>query len=202
MPCIGSTTTPSTRRSCPHTVSTRAASWMPSTQIRLARAVRAVRFATFTDPDADTTGPLRDRRGDDQRGGPALDQERGRAQREDPVAAVPVFQGHLADVHAHHRAAEPAGRVLDDDPALGGDLGDLPLADDPPAVGAETCRGSRASWPTRKQRRRDRGQAGASRGSTATNRPRRRATRRPPRPRRPVSPVTSGDGAWSGSPAR
>ena len=38
---------------------------------------------------------------------------------------------------AHHRAAEPAGRVLDDDPALGGDLGDLPLADDPPAVGAE-----------------------------------------------------------------
>ena len=58
MPCIGSTTTPSTRRSCPHTVSTRAASWMPSTQIRLARAVRAVRFATFTDPDADTTGPF------------------------------------------------------------------------------------------------------------------------------------------------
>jgi len=58
MPCIGSTTTPSTRRSWPHTVSTSAASWMPSTQIRLARAVRAVTFATRTDPDAEITGPV------------------------------------------------------------------------------------------------------------------------------------------------
>ena len=41
MPCIGSTTTPSTRRSCPHTRSTSSASCRPSTQIRAARAVRA-----------------------------------------------------------------------------------------------------------------------------------------------------------------
>ena len=41
------------------------------------------------------------------------------------------------NVDPHHRAAEPAGRVLDDGAALGGDLGDLRPAHDAGAVGAE-----------------------------------------------------------------
>jgi hypothetical protein len=56
MPCIGSTTTPSTRRSWPHTRSTSSASCRPSTQIRAARAVRARWPSTRTDPDADRAG--------------------------------------------------------------------------------------------------------------------------------------------------
>ncbi len=55
-PSIGSTTMPSTRRSCPQTRSTSAASWMPSTQIRVALAVLARRPATALDPDADRCG--------------------------------------------------------------------------------------------------------------------------------------------------
>ncbi len=58
MPSSGSTTTPSIRRSSPQIRSTRAASWMPSTQIRLALATCAFRPATATEPDA-VTLPLR-----------------------------------------------------------------------------------------------------------------------------------------------
>src|SRR5256714_1887611 len=50
IPSSGSTTTPSTRRSSPQIRSTRAASWMPSTQIRLARATRAGCAGTATEP--------------------------------------------------------------------------------------------------------------------------------------------------------
>ena len=56
MPCMGSTTMPSTRRSWPHTRSTSSASCRPSTQMRAARAVRAVCPTTFTEPDADRVG--------------------------------------------------------------------------------------------------------------------------------------------------
>ena len=76
MPCIGSTTTPSTRRSCPHTRSTSSASCRPSTQIRAARAVRAACPATCTDPDADRAGAAGARRGRHERGRRAVDQER------------------------------------------------------------------------------------------------------------------------------
>ena len=41
MPSSRSTTTPTSRRSSPHTFSTSSASWMPSTRMRLARATRA-----------------------------------------------------------------------------------------------------------------------------------------------------------------
>ena len=51
-----STTTPSTRRSSPHTFSTSSASWRPSTKIRLARATRAFVPGTATDPDAVRVG--------------------------------------------------------------------------------------------------------------------------------------------------
>ncbi len=52
MPSSGSTTTPSIRRSSPQIRSTSAASCTPSTQIRLARATRAVTPSTAIDPDA------------------------------------------------------------------------------------------------------------------------------------------------------
>ena len=52
MPSSGSTTTPSMRRSSPQIRSTRAASWTPSTQIRLALATWARTPATATDPEA------------------------------------------------------------------------------------------------------------------------------------------------------
>ena len=51
-PRTGSTTTPSTRRSSPQTRSSSAASWSPSTQMRLARATRAGASATAVEPDA------------------------------------------------------------------------------------------------------------------------------------------------------
>ena len=57
MPCRYSTTTPSARRSSPHTFSTSSASCRPSTKIRLARAVRARASATAKDPDAVRRGP-------------------------------------------------------------------------------------------------------------------------------------------------
>ena len=52
MPCRGSTTMPSTRRSSPQTFSTSSASCLPSTQIRLALATWARWPATRTEPDA------------------------------------------------------------------------------------------------------------------------------------------------------
>jgi hypothetical protein len=51
-----STTTPSTRRSCPHTRSTSAASCTPSTQMRLPRATRARSPSTRVEPDAERVG--------------------------------------------------------------------------------------------------------------------------------------------------
>lgn len=52
MPSSGSTTTPSIRRSSPQIRSTRAASWMPSTQIRLALATWARTPSTAIEPEA------------------------------------------------------------------------------------------------------------------------------------------------------
>ena len=50
MPCIGSTTIPASRRSSPQTCSRSSASWRPSTQIRLALAVRARLGPAATEP--------------------------------------------------------------------------------------------------------------------------------------------------------
>ena len=130
IPCIGSTTTPSTRRSWPHTRSTSSASCRPSTQIRAARAVRAVmsrdlhRARTPSGP-----GPPGARAGTHERGRRALDQERGRAQREHPPAAVAVLEGDLARRRRATTAPQnPLRRVLDHEPGLGGHLRDLPCA--------------------------------------------------------------------------
>ncbi len=138
MPCIGSTTTPSTRRSCPHTRSTSSASCRPSTQIRAARAVRAV-CPTHLRPTRTPSGPAPPARAHraDQGGRRALDQEPGRHQREDPAPPVPVLQGHLAAVRGDHRAAEPAGRVLHHQAELGRQLRDRPAHLVAAAVGAE-----------------------------------------------------------------
>ena len=58
MPCIGSTTTPRSRRSSPHTCSTSSASWRPSTQIRLAAATRAGAGVPAIEPEAVTVGVM------------------------------------------------------------------------------------------------------------------------------------------------
>ena len=57
MPCRGSTTMPSTRRSSPQTFSTSSASCLPSTQMRLALATCARCPATRTEPDAVRPAP-------------------------------------------------------------------------------------------------------------------------------------------------
>ena len=56
MPCIGSTTMPTSRRSSPHTCSSSSASWRPSTQIRLAAATFAGPDGPATEPDAVRAG--------------------------------------------------------------------------------------------------------------------------------------------------
>ena len=126
MPSSGSTTTPSMRRSSPQIRSTRAASWMPSTQIRLALAT----CASYPG-DRDRTrrrsaaAPLRRRRPDGLRRvtDVAVEQERGRRQREVAPLAVPVLQHHRAQLEADHRAAEARVHVLDHQVPLGVHLG-------------------------------------------------------------------------------
>ena len=105
--------------------------------MRAARAVRAVCPTTLTEPDADRAGACGGPRRDDERGDRALDEERRRAQREDPAAAAAVLERHLADVDGDDGAAEPARRVLDHQPGLGGHLRDRLARDPAGAVGRE-----------------------------------------------------------------
>jgi hypothetical protein len=182
MPCIGSTTTPSTRRSCPHTVSTRAASWMPSTQIRLARAVRAVRFATFDRARGRDHRPLARGGGTTSVAGRPVDQERGG--RSGKTRWRPCRSSRVTSrTSTRTTAPQNRWRVLDDDARARRGPRDLPLADDP-RPSAPNGRGSRASWP-RGARRRDRVSAGASRGCTATDRAGAAHDTPSARPRRP-----------------
>ena len=155
-----------------------------------------VRFATFTEPEADSRVPAGCAAGGDQGRGAAVDQERGGPQREHPVAAVPVLQGHLAHVRPHHGAAEPARRVLDDGAALGGDLRDLLAADRPAPRRRRTrpgSRGSGAASPAGPRRLRSPATGRTRSGRAARHRPvlprppgTPRATRRRRRAPRPV----------------
>src|SRR5262249_49280767 len=64
----------------------------------------------------------------------ALQAEGGRAEREDPPPAAGVLQRHGVLLAPDHRAAELAGRVLDDQPALGGHPRKLALPRAPPSL--------------------------------------------------------------------
>ena len=133
MPCIGSTTTPTSRRSSPHTCSRSSASWRPSTQIRLAAATRAGPTGPAIDPDAVTAGAARaDDGGAAQRHRLALEQEAARLPREVALVLPAVAQGHRRRAPRDDVAAEPARPVLDDHPD--GHL-DLAVAHGPAGVG-------------------------------------------------------------------
>ena len=124
-----STTTPSTRRSAPHTFSTSSASCLPSTQIRDPRATRARCPVTAREPLAVRRMPLapvqpgvrlraRGSEGDRR----AVDEEAG-AEAEALGAPVPVLEVHHADPAGlldPHDGADPAGLdVLHDGARLG-----------------------------------------------------------------------------------
>src|SRR5262252_663204 len=64
----------------------------------------------------------------DQRDRLALQQERGRAEREHPPPPVPVFQGDRVLLAPDHGTAELAGGVLDHQPALRENPPKLPSA--------------------------------------------------------------------------
>jgi hypothetical protein len=192
---------PSTRRSCPHTVSTSAASWIPSTQIRLARAVRAARFATFTDPDAEITGPAAAGGGTTSVAGrPSTRNAAGRSgnNRCRPCRSSSVTS---RTVDPHHRPAEPAGRILHDR---------APLRAGPP--GSDACGRSGHRRPRTPPGSRACGKRVARGHRAVLPRPTRpaAATRRMPgrrsgRPFRhavaPARPMTSDYPPWSHSPA-
>ena len=144
-PSSSSTTTPSTRRSSPHTFSTSSASCRPSTKIRDPLATRALAPCTARDPhavrEATAAASASCARaaavGGVRMTGRAVEQE-ARAEREALGAAAPVLEVH--DVHAaglldpHHGAAPAGLDVLDDQAGLGRHLAgaaprrDLPVA--------------------------------------------------------------------------
>ena len=131
MPPIGSTTTPSSRRSAPHTFSTSSASCVPSTQIREARATFAALRGAAIEPEAVRVGGARrgGRRapGAGERHGAPLEQEGRRLRGEQPAAAVPVLERHRPSdgrlLPPDDRPAPPARRALDDEVGLADDLG-------------------------------------------------------------------------------
>src|SRR3954452_3730474 len=123
-----STTTPSTRRSWPHTFSTSSASCRPSTKMRLPRATPALasgaRAPRLRVGNRDRAGGAEElsaglgehrRRLEHRR--LALEQEPG-AEREDADLAEPVLELHHPTLDADHCAAEPAVRPLDDEVVL------------------------------------------------------------------------------------
>ena len=121
-----STTTPSTRRSSPHTFSTSSASCRPSTRIREARAVRARALRTTTEPARRPGRPgRRGSRGREKPHRRAVDPE-ARPERERADLAAPVLEHdevHAAALLRPQHRAHPAGLdVLDDQARLGGDL--------------------------------------------------------------------------------
>ena len=95
----------SIRRSSPQTRSTSAASWTPSTQIRLPRATWARRAATATEPDAVRPGRRGRRRRyrPGQRHRPAVEQEAAGPSGKTPAPAVPVLQRTTASLVAARR---------------------------------------------------------------------------------------------------
>ena len=115
MPCRGSTTMPSTRRSSPQTFSTSSASCLPSTQIRLALATWARWPATRTEPDAVRAASgrrLACRGGRRHQPDRLALQEEPEAKPEGPRLAPPVLKRHHMHpaglLHPRHRA-DPAG---------------------------------------------------------------------------------------------
>ena len=110
MPPIGSTTTPSTRRSSPQTFSTSSASWMPSTQMRLAAGDPGPAPPTAMEPEAVTRRWVRGRPGATSVHGSPLDAERAPLVDELVPAAVAVEQRHPAGPPLHHRPGDARGR--------------------------------------------------------------------------------------------
>ena len=120
-PPRNSTTTPSIRRSSPHTFSTSSASCRPSTKIRLARATRAFTSWTATEPLAVRVflaGPDLDRAPQHDR--LALEQE-ARAEREGTPLGAPVLERHRVEVavDGDDLAAPVGDDLLEDHPDLG-----------------------------------------------------------------------------------
>ena len=128
IPCRYSTTTPSARRSSPHTFSTSSASWRPSTRMRLARAVRARASAAAKDPDAVRRGPAGaagSRAATSTTSAPSIRKPgpSGNSRRR-PVRSS---SSTIPDATPDHRAAVAVVGHLDDEIARGLDPGQLPL---------------------------------------------------------------------------
>ncbi len=194
MPCIGSTTIPRSRRSAPHTCSSSSASCVPSTQIRLARAVRAAGVTVAIEPDAVNSGPWwAAGAGSDQRDRRALDQEPALLPPEVAVfvGAGPQGDGLVGDLH--DVAAEPRGAILDDHAELGGHLGEgglpagLEVGEDVAFVHVATDCGrgdvEAGDYPDDDGRRRHHLQAGVTIRWVTGSRPRPDLRRRHPRRR-------------------